>query len=72
MMPGLPALLSRLPGDPAIVHPLIAVALAVAIYLVASAASRFASPRLRRRFRALGRRWRAISAQSCTTSSPPP
>ncbi|UZW54816.1 mechanosensitive ion channel [Sphingobium sp. JS3065] len=54
MMPGLPELLSRLPGDPAIVHPLIALALAVALYLVAGAFSRFASPRLRRRFRGLG------------------
>jgi small-conductance mechanosensitive channel len=54
MMPGLPELLSRLPGDPAIVHPLIALALAVTITLVAGAIARFVSPRLRRRFRALG------------------
>lgn len=54
MMPGLPELLSRLPGDPAIVHPLIALALTVTITLVASAIARFVSPRLRRRFRALG------------------
>ncbi|EPR10726.1 small-conductance mechanosensitive channel [Sphingobium indicum IP26] len=54
MTPGLPDLLSLLPGDPAVVHPLVALALAVAIHLVASAVARFASPRLRRRFRALG------------------
>ncbi|WP_257555506.1 mechanosensitive ion channel family protein [Sphingobium sp. CFD-2] len=54
MTPGLPDLLSLLPGDPAIVHPLVALALAVAIHLVASAVARFASPRLRHRFRALG------------------
>ncbi|GAY19743.1 potassium efflux system KefA protein [Sphingobium fuliginis] len=50
----MPDLLSLLPGDPAIVHPLVALALAVAIHLVASAVARFASPRLRHRFRALG------------------
>ena len=54
MTPGLPDLLSLLPGDPAIVHRQVALALAVAIHLVASAVARFASPRLRHRFRALG------------------
>ena len=54
MTPGLPELLPLLPGDPAIVHPLVALALAVAIHLAASAVARFASPRLRHRFRGLG------------------
>lgn len=51
---GLPDLLSLLPGDPAIVHPLVALALAVAIHLIAGAIARIAAPRLRRRFRGLG------------------
>ncbi len=54
MTPGLPELLPLLPGDPAIVHPLVALALAIAIHLIAGAAARIAAPRLRRRFRGLG------------------
>lgn len=54
MTPGLPELLPLLPGDPAIVHPLVALALAIAIHLIAGAVARIAAPRLRRRFRGLG------------------
>ena len=54
MTPGLPELLPLVPGDPAIVHPLVALALAIAIHLIAGAAARIAAPRLRRRFRGLG------------------
>ncbi|WP_022682533.1 mechanosensitive ion channel domain-containing protein [Sphingobium bisphenolivorans] len=54
MMQGIPALLAPLPGDPAIVHPLIALVLAATAYLIAGALARFVSPRLRRRMRALG------------------
>ncbi|MEV4932957.1 mechanosensitive ion channel [Sphingobium sp. LMA1-1-1.1] len=54
MTPGLPELLPLLPGDPAIVHPLVALALAIAIHLIAGAIARIAAPRLRRRFRGLG------------------
>jgi small-conductance mechanosensitive channel len=54
MTPGLPELLPLLPGDPAIVHPLVALALAIAIHLIAGAVARIAAPRLRHRFRGLG------------------
>lgn len=54
MTPGLPELLPLLPGDPAIVHPLVALALAITIHLIAGAVARIAAPRLRRRFRGLG------------------
>ena len=54
MTPGLPELLPLLPGDPAIVQPLVARALAIAIHLIAGAVARIAAPRLRRRFRGLG------------------
>ena len=50
----MPELLPLLPGDPAIVHPLVALALAIAIHLIAGAVARIAAPRLRRRFRGLG------------------
>lgn len=54
MMPGFPQILALIPGDPAIVHPLIALGLAGAIYLTADAIAHFTGPRLRRRVRPLG------------------
>lgn len=54
MTPRLPELLALLPGDPAIVHPLIALTLAGVIYLIADALAHIAGPRLRRRVRPLG------------------
>ncbi|EZP68528.1 Small-conductance mechanosensitive channel [Sphingomonas paucimobilis] len=54
MTPQLPDLLALLPGDPAIVHPLVAAALAALVYLAADALSHIAAPRLGRRFASLG------------------
>ena len=54
MRPLFPQLLALLPGDPAIVHPLVAVTLAAIIYLTADAAAHILAPRLRRRVRPLG------------------
>ncbi|HEX7877216.1 MAG TPA: mechanosensitive ion channel domain-containing protein [Sphingobium sp.] len=49
-----PDLLALLPGDPAIVHPLAALALAAIIYLTADAVAHILGPSLRRRVRPLG------------------
>jgi small-conductance mechanosensitive channel len=54
MIPGFPALLAVIPGDPAIVHPTVALALAGVIYLTADAIAHILGPRLRRRVRPLG------------------
>ena len=51
---GLSRLLALLPGDPAIVHPLVALTIAGLIALAADAIAHAAGPRLRRRFRPLG------------------
>ncbi|MEJ7927893.1 mechanosensitive ion channel domain-containing protein [Sphingobium sp. AN641] len=42
-------LLQRVPGDPAIVQPLMALALGIALYLIAAALARFLTPRIARR-----------------------
>ena len=54
MLPGFSQLLALLPGDPAIVHPLVALALVGLAYLTADAVAHIVGPRLRRRVRALG------------------
>ncbi|HKY80255.1 MAG TPA: mechanosensitive ion channel domain-containing protein [Sphingobium sp.] len=54
MTVGLPDLLALLPGDPAIVHPLVALTIAALVYLTADAIAHIAAPRLRRRVRPLG------------------
>lgn len=54
MRPLFPQILRLLPGDPAIVHPLVALALAAVIFLTADAIAHIAGPRLRRRARPLG------------------
>ncbi len=53
MLPGFPDLLALLPGDPAIVHPLVAASLAGLAYLIADAVAHIVAPRLRRRVRLL-------------------
>ncbi|WP_176592065.1 mechanosensitive ion channel family protein [Sphingobium sp. EM0848] len=54
MTPGFPALLALIPGDPAIVHPLVALGLAGLIYLTADAVAHIVGPLMRRRIRPLG------------------
>ena len=54
MMAGLPDLLALLPGDPAIVNPLVAVALATLVYLAADGLAHITAARLRRRVTPLG------------------
>ncbi|QGP80346.1 mechanosensitive ion channel family protein [Sphingobium sp. CAP-1] len=54
MPPGLIPLLARLPGDPDIVQPLVALALAILLYATAWGLARLAAPRLRRRLPPLG------------------
>ncbi|WP_150290071.1 mechanosensitive ion channel family protein [Sphingobium estronivorans] len=54
MTPGFPALLALIPGDPAIVHPLVALAVAGLIYLIADAVAHILGPLMRRRIRPLG------------------
>ncbi|MGE4323612.1 MAG: mechanosensitive ion channel domain-containing protein [Sphingobium sp.] len=46
MMPALSRQLAALPGDPALVHPLLALALALVLYLAASGMARLIAPRL--------------------------
>ena len=54
MNQGFPRLLALLPGNPAIVHPLIALTLAAILFLIADGIAHIAAPRLRRRARPLG------------------
>lgn len=54
MTTAFPQLLALLPGDPAIVHPLVALTLAALLYLTADAVAHILCPRLRRRLRPLG------------------
>ncbi|HAF41226.1 MAG TPA: mechanosensitive ion channel protein MscS [Sphingobium sp.] len=54
MMPGLADLLRRLPGDPDIVQPLLALALALLLYAAAWGLARSIAPRLRRSLPPLG------------------
>lgn len=54
MTPGFLQLLALLPGDPAIVHPLVAILLAGIIYLTADGIAHLAGPRFRRSIRPLG------------------
>ncbi|WP_298399587.1 mechanosensitive ion channel domain-containing protein [Sphingobium sp.] len=54
MTPGLTDLIDRLPGDPDLIQPLIALALAILLYAAAWGLARLAAPRLRRRLPPLG------------------
>ena len=54
MSRGLPNLLAFLPGNPAIVHPLVALTIVGVLFLIADGIAHIAAPRLRRRARPLG------------------
>ena len=54
MTTGVPDLLALLPGDRAMVHPLVALALATLVYLTADGLARIAALRIRRPFTSLG------------------
>ena len=54
MTKGFPGLLALLPGNPAIVHPVVALTLTAILFLIADGIAHIAAPRLRRRARTLG------------------
>ena len=54
MSRSLPNLLAFLPGNPAIVHPLVALTIVGVLFLIADGIAHIAAPRLRRRARPLG------------------
>ena len=51
MTQGFPGLLALLPGNPAIVHPVVALTLTAILFLIADGIAHIAAPRLRRRVR---------------------
>ncbi|SER01054.1 mechanosensitive ion channel family protein [Sphingobium sp. YR768] len=54
MTPGLTDLIARLPGDPDLIQPLVALVLAIFLYATAWGLARLVAPRLRRRLPPLG------------------
>jgi small-conductance mechanosensitive channel len=54
MMPDIGSMLARLPGDPAIVHPLVAMGIVALLHLAAMAIARLLDPRLRPTVATLG------------------